>query len=94
MIARGYESYVAIPLRSDGRRITPIGYGGVAMMVRATTTARPADTVALAVSARQTGTVHTQKYSTANQELSHGMGRSRGIWSAHAFRPGCRWRQW
>ena len=60
MIARGYESYVAIPLRSDGRRITPIGYGGVPMMVRATTTARPADTVALAVSARQTGTVHTQ----------------------------------
>ena len=45
MIARGYESYVAIPLRSDGRRITPIGYSGVPMMVRATTTARPADTV-------------------------------------------------
>jgi hypothetical protein len=37
MIARGYESYVAIPLRLEGKRITPIGYGGVPMMVRATT---------------------------------------------------------
>src|SRR6266403_4596887 len=46
--------------------------------------------IALAVVAYQTGTVHTQKYSTANQELSHGIGRSRGIWRAHAFRPGWR----
>jgi hypothetical protein len=37
MIARGYESYVAIPLRLEGKRIAPIGYGGVPMMVRATT---------------------------------------------------------
>ena len=44
MIARGYESYVAIPLRLEGRRITPIGYGGVPMMVRATTP-HSADTV-------------------------------------------------
>ena len=45
MIARGYETYVAVPLRLEGKRITPLGFGGVPLMVRATRT-QSSDTVA------------------------------------------------